>query len=112
MPEKDPHGLQPGESGAKLDAEKPRMELLQDFGLALMEVAKVATFGAEKYSEGGWQEVKNGIQRYSGAMQRHFYGERYSLYDPAGSGLLQAAQTAWNALARLELMLREMQEQA
>jgi hypothetical protein len=103
--EKDPTGRQAHDPGAKLDAGKPMAGLLQQFGRALMEVSKVGTYGAKKYSVGGWQHVPDGVGRYTDAMVRHFLTENRETFD-AESGLLHAAQTAWNALARLELMLR------
>lgn len=93
------------EPGAKNDKDKIAAGVLADFSLALMEVAKVGTFGAKKYSRGGWMSVPNGIERYSDAMLRHYLKERYVL--DKDSGLRHHAHLAWNALARLELILRE-----
>jgi hypothetical protein len=107
--DRDPHGTNPHSPGAKLDAGKPMTSLLQDFGHALVEVSRVGTFGAKKYSRGGWQTVPDGFNRYSDAMLRHYFAERYDELD-AESGLLHAAQTAWNALARLEIKLREARQ--
>jgi len=55
-------------SGTKHDAGKPRMELLDS--KALVEMAKVLGFGAEKYGDYNW---KGGIKhsRLYGAVQRH-----------------------------------------
>lgn len=105
--ETDPHGKDPHESGAKLDAGKIRPALvLGGFSLALTEVTKVGTFGAEKYTDKGWMEVPDGEQRYSEAALRHWLKEAEGeKFDP-DSGLLHAAHRAWNDLARLELMLR------
>lgn len=52
----------------KFDTEKIRMDLLPP--LALNEIAKVFTFGAQKYSAWNWS---NGIDqsRLFGALQRH-----------------------------------------
>lgn len=102
----DPNGVGQHEPGAKLDAGKPDASLLKDFGLALMEVAKVSTVGAKKYSRGGWQFVDDGHNRYTAAMLRHFFQERLEDIDE-DTQMLHMAQTAWNALARLELYLRE-----
>lgn len=103
LTEQDPNGIPPGAPGAKLDAGKPDASLLLDFGKALMAVAEVGTFGARKYSRGGWQHVENGQERYTAALLRHLMqGEGE---DP-DSGLLHDAHAAWNALARLELRLR------
>lgn len=93
-------------SGVKYDLGKPRPSLvLGAMAKALYEVAKVATFGAEKYSDNNWLLVENAKQRYTDAMYRHLLsGEGF---DPE-SGLRHAAHAAWNALARLELELQEI----
>lgn len=104
--ETDPTGRSVHDSGAKTDAGKPQCSLLLLFGKALREVATVGTFGAIKYTRGGWQEVPDGINRYTDAMLRHLLEEGYSEYD-SDLPVMHAAQTAWNALARLELMLRK-----
>jgi len=109
--EVDPHGLDQHVAGAKLDGDKPDLSLLLMFGKALREVGVVGTFGARKYSRGGWQDVPNGEQRYTAALLRHLYAEHYEVSDP-DSGLRHATHAAWNALARLELMLREEIEDA
>lgn len=101
----DPNGLDQHAPGAKLDNGKPMAGLLQDFARALLAVAEVGTFGARKYVRGGWQHVEDGHNRYTDAMVRHFLAERQSERDE-DSGLLHEAQTAWNALARLEIKLR------
>ncbi len=105
MNETDPNGKPAHEPGAKLDDGKIMAGVLADFSLALLEVAKVGTFGAKKYSRGGWQFVPDGITRYGDAMLRHYLKERY-VFDK-DSGLRHHAHLAWNALARLELILRE-----
>lgn len=108
--ENDPHGRAPHEPGAKLDAGKTQASLLLDFSLALTAVADVATYGAGKYTRGGWQEVPEGIARYSDAMWRHMLKERREFADK-DSQLPHAAHLAWNALARLELMLRRAEDE-
>jgi hypothetical protein len=99
--------LRPTEPGAKLDAGKVRPSLiLSSMPRAILAVAQVGTFGAEKYSEDGWLMVDDGIKRYTDAMDRHrLYAGIDGPFDPQ-SHLLHAAHEAWNALARLELMLR------
>lgn len=103
--EADPHGKAAHEPGAKLDAGKVRAALLKDFALALVEVGKVSTYGAQKYSVGGWQHADDGIARYDDAKWRHMLAERHESHD-RDTGLRHAAHEAWNALARLELLLR------
>ena len=105
--ETDPHGLTANDPGAKLDAGKVRPSLiLNAMPLAILAVAEVGTYGANKYSENGWKDVDNGIARYTDAMDRHRIKEGLEVFD-GDSGLMHAAQVAWNALARLELMLCE-----
>lgn len=105
MSEVDPNGIIQHEPGAKLDDGKPDTSLLLLFPKALLAVAEVGTFGAKKYSRGGWQFVANGFTRYTAALLRHLFKSSYEDYDD-DSGLLHDAQVAWNALARLELRLR------
>lgn len=96
--------------GVKDDTEKSPVTrgVLQYFPRALEEVAKVSAAGAKKYAWNGWKTVPDGITRYSDALGRHLLAEAQSAYDdgPDGTGCLHAAQVAWNALARLELILR------
>ena len=106
VPEIDPHGLDQHAPGAKVDAGKPDTSLLLMFGKALIAVAEVGTFGAAKYTRGGWQHVENGRTRYTAAMLRHVFAEDNEPMD-TDSGLYHDAHAAWNALARLELRLRE-----
>lgn len=107
--ESDPYGTDPHSPGAKLDAGKPDMSLMQQLGKALLAVGEVMTFGANKYTRGGWQEVPDGIRRYTAAELRHIFKEEYEDLDP-DSGLLHAAHGACNALFRLELLLRARDE--
>jgi hypothetical protein len=106
MTEEDPNGTDQHSSGAKLDSNKPDMSLLGMFGKALLAVAEVGTFGADKYTRGGWQHVPNGFDRYTAAMLRHYFKEDGSDMDD-DLPVLHASQVCWNALARLELKLKE-----
>ena len=102
------HPLSQHAPGAKLDGGKPRVGLvLGDFALALLEVAKVGTAGAVKYSDHGWLSVPDGVSRYTDALGRHLLAEGAGEKMDPELGLLHAACAAWNALARLELQLRE-----
>ena len=109
--EADPTGRDPHQPGAKLDAGKPLAGTLADFGQALLAVAEVSTFGARKYTRGGWLAVPDGQARYTDAMWRHLLKEGTEAADP-DSGLSHAAHAAWNALARLELAIREAKKNA
>lgn len=76
------------------------------FPRAIAAVASVSSFGASKYAWKGWEQVDDGYNRYSDAMVRHLAYEGQGEDMDPDSGLLHAAHTAWNALARLELLLK------
>lgn len=106
--EKDPHGKDAHETGAKLDAGKNRMGLvLTGFSNALLAVGEIGTYGANKYTDNGWMDVPDGKARYTDAMLRHFFAEGTGEVSDPDTELLHAAHLAWNALARLELIVRE-----
>lgn len=116
--EKDPSGIGQHVYGAKLDAGKVDMSLLQLWPRALVEVCRVGTMGAEKYSRGGFLGVADGVVRYSAALLRHYFKEPFQKYDDdpyydTKKGLKwkgtirHDAQVAWNALSRLEIALIE-----
>lgn len=85
---------------------------LSYFPRAIRAVADVSAFGASKYAWNGWMGVPDGINRYTDAMVRHItYEGQGESVDP-DSGLLHAAHTAWGALARLELLLKEKENAA
>lgn len=102
MDEQTPDGIDQHAPGAKLDAGKTLSGVLYDFRHALNAIAEVGTFGANKYSRGGWQHVVDGVTRYTDAKWRHLLDEGVD----DDSGLSHAAHEAWNTLAALELRLR------
>jgi len=77
------------------------------FPRAISAVAAISAFGASKYAWKGWESVPDGYNRYSDAMVRHLVYEGEGEMVDFESGLLHAAHAAWNALARLELLIRE-----
>ena len=83
--------------GRKDDQGKVRADLLP--ANALMEVAKVLTFGAQKYgAENTWQKVTPFRARYTAALMRHLFARQQGeIYDPE-SGLLHMAHMACCAL--------------
>jgi hypothetical protein len=103
------HDIPQHSPGAKLDKGKPRVGLvLGDFANALVEVSRVGTIGAQKYTEHGWLSVPDGVARYTDALYRHLLAENREEMDPE-LDLPHAACVAWNALARLEMMLRKQE---
>lgn len=110
LEETDPNGLQLKQRGAKADAGKiPVVRgALHYFPRAITAVAELSAIGAKKYSWKGWEEVSDGINRYSDAAGRHelrIEGD-FSRRD-LDTGVLEATAVAWNNLARLELILRD-----
>lgn len=109
--ESDPHGTPQHAPGAKLDAGKLRAGLvLGGFARALREVSAVGTYGANKYTPNGWMQVPNGVERYTDAMHRHLLAEASGEARDPDTEILHAAHAAWNALARLDLMIRKSEE--
>lgn len=66
-------------TGRKDDAGKPMMDLLPP--AAIVEVAKVLTYGASKYGPYNWKHVPELDSRYHAAALRHIFawaaGEKY-----------------------------------
>lgn len=114
----DPLGKGQHEAGAKLDKDKSPVfdGVLQYFPRALKAVADLSNWGATRYTWEGWRSVPDGFRRYSNALGRHVLNEKIegpwdldALNDPKyPAEILHATQVAWNALARLELLLNEM----
>lgn len=97
--------------GKKNDEGKPRIGLLmQDMSEAFFEISKVHTHGAVKYGSDNWKYVVDGLNRYTDAMYRHLNAEhRGELFDQ-DSEYLHAAHTAWNAIVRLQLVLKRLED--
>jgi hypothetical protein len=86
--------------------------VMQYFPKALTAVANVSEYGLRKYNPGGpgtgWKRVPDGANRYGDGLVRHIVKESVEgPYDLQDSGLAHAAQAAWNALARLEILLED-----
>ncbi|RKP44745.1 dATP/dGTP diphosphohydrolase domain-containing protein [Pararobbsia silviterrae] len=112
MIETDPKGLDSRVMGAKTDAQKVRPSLiLNDMPRAILAIAQLGTIAVRlKYSPGSWLQVERGIERFTDAMDRHRLAEGLEVFDentPGFEEVRHATSVAWNALARLELILRE-----
>ena len=108
----DPNGKSAKEPGAKLDSGKSPVwqGVLDYFPRAVKAVADVSMAGASKYKWKGWETVPNGISRYRDALARHQVDESIDgRFDR--DGFRHLAQQAWNALAALELVLREEEKE-
>ena len=102
--------------GQKFDGSKRRViqGFINYFPRAIEAVTEVSEYGTVKYNAGKfpttWKEVVGGIVRYTDALGRHLLEEAKGNTHCPESGLMHAKQTAWNAMARLELILIEEEE--
>ena len=89
--------------GEKHDQGKPQFRLLPM--KALTEQAKVLTFGAMKYTPGGWREVPDAPNRYLDAAFRHLvaYSQGECYDDESGLPHLAHAQCCLSFLLELDL---------
>lgn len=99
-------------TGSKYDAGLTDMSYMEYFPLAFEAICKQSMFGADKgYARGSFADVPNAVPRYTAAMWRHYFKEGplndEKRVDPQ-SGLPHDFATAWNAVCRLELRLREL----
>ena len=89
--------------GIKHDSKKPKMNLLPP--KAIVEVAKVLTFGAQKYGPENWKELEDLQNRYTAGALRHIFahmdGEKL---DPE-TGLSHMAHALCCLLFKLEIEL-------
>lgn len=76
------------------------------------DLVKVYTFGALKYAPDSWQELPDGLKRYSAAALRHMC--EFSKGTPLDSEthLPHLAHLVWNAVAMLYLWKKENPELA
>ena len=58
-------------TGVKYDSKKPDYSLIPPY--ALDDVAKVLTYGAQKYDRHNWKQLENLDTRYFAAAQRHLW---------------------------------------
>lgn len=106
--EQDPSGKDAHSPGAKLDSGKVRPSLIiEGMARAILAVSEVATFGAAKYTPGGWVLVPQGQERYADAGYRHLLKRAAGEQLDPDSKLDHLAHEAWNALAKLDLAIRE-----
>ena len=92
--------------GQKHDHGKPLAGTIpQYFPRVLLEVAKVSTMGAQKYTRSGWLTVPDGETRYFDASCRHLLASQIEATD-SESGLNHLDHAIWNLMAVRELQIR------
>lgn len=98
-------------SGAlKFDSAKPKVELLfNGMPEALLAVAKVLTYGFEKYGGAhGWKALDNAVERYQAALLRHQLAIASGEDIDPESGHPHAAHVACNAMFLLHFQQEKM----
>ncbi len=99
-------GAEKNKIGKKFDQGKPIAGAIQDFNLALEQLAILLTLGANKYERSSWKTVPNGEERYKDGLWRHLL----EVGDVEG-GLPHDIAVIFNALATVQLRLeRELKE--
>ncbi len=87
----------------KHDSEKPRTDLLPP--MALLEVAKVMTYGARKYEIGNWFKKGATYNRYYAACLRHMLQWQAGEDLDPETGISHIAHAASNLLFLTALIL-------
>lgn len=91
--------------GMKFDTGKLRYDLLPP--LALEEVVKVLTFGANKYAPNNWRYVDDPFDRYFAAAQRHQWGRKRGEVNDSESTCHHYAHAICCLMFMLELELEK-----
>jgi len=95
------------DAGYRDDTDKPRVDLIP--GDAMIEIAKVYTFGAKKYSDRNWEKGMH-WSRMIGSLLRHTFKFMMGENIDEESGLLHSSMIAWNAIGLLTYQLRGIGE--
>lgn len=82
------------EAGVKLDTGKPRLDLVMPE--LICGVGEVLTFGARKYTPGGWKTVPQANERYLSACLRHLTAHMSGETNDEESGLSHLKHAATN----------------
>jgi hypothetical protein len=95
-------------TGVKYDGDKPEMYLVPP--LALLEVGKVLTYGAKKYSPDNWRKLDNLQERYTSAAMRHLLAHMSGESNDEETDMSHLAHTICCLLFKLEDELLEKAE--
>ena len=91
--------------GLKYDSAKPKMNLLPP--KAILEVAKVLTFGAEKYDAENWRKLDDLQNRYTAGALRHIFAHMDGEELDPETNLSHLAHALCCLLFKLEIELEE-----
>lgn len=99
-------------TAAKYDKAPIYRGVIERFPMALRAIAKVSVFGARKHEQPigsmSYLDVPDAENVYIDAELRHVIAEAIDgPFNCDDDGLLHKAQKAWNALADLEVYLRQ-----
>ena len=70
---------------------------------ALLEAAKVMTFGAQKYAPGNWRKVEKGHDRYIDAALRHINAHLLGEKLDSESGLSRLSHAVASLMMAMEM---------
>jgi hypothetical protein len=88
-------------TGIKYDESKPDYSLIPPNALEC--IARVLTFGKNKYHRDNWKKLDDASNRYFAAAQRHLWALRKGETHDAESGIHHAAHAASCIMFMLEL---------
>ena len=91
--------------GKKFDSNKPRMDLLPP--KAILETAKVLSFGAQKYDPENWRLLDNLQSRYTAGALRHIFAHMDGEELDSETNLSHLAHAMCCLLFKLEIELEE-----
>lgn len=77
---------------------------------ALVELAAVYAYGAQKYAPDSWRGVPNATEAYEEAFWRHFLAWKAGEERDAESKLRHLAHALWNVVALVELTRESARE--
>jgi hypothetical protein len=84
----------------KDDSRKPDLSLLfRAFGPVLDDLARLTSFGEQKYSPLGWREQKDGEARYISAAMRHLSAHLSGTTIDTESNLPHLVHAVWSLMA-------------
>lgn len=101
--------VRPPTRDMKFDTGKPRWDLVQLD--CIEEIAKVLTFGAEKYDTNSWQAVEGGEGRYFAALLRHLTAYHHGEVIDHESGLTHLSHAACNIMFLLYFQKKRQEEE-